>query len=204
MGRMLMPGRLECRRGTARAPRASCPARPWCGRARSCSRRVGVARPHLGAVDPVAALHALGAGADARPGPSPSRARSCRWRRRARRARSAAGSAARCSSVPKRRSSGPALAVRHPVRGDRRARREHLLEHDVALERRALVAAVLLRPRHADPAARAHLQAELAVVAAPGPRALVGRALAHRLAQELAHLARAASPPPAAAPAARN
>src|SRR6185369_9142868 len=80
-------------------------------------------------------------------------------------------------------------AVRYPVRRDGRARRQHLLEHDVALECRALVAAVLLRPQHADPSAGAYLQAELAVVATPGPLALVGRALAHRLAEKLAHFA---------------
>ena len=53
-----------------------------------------------------------------------------------------------------------ALPVRDPVRVDRRAGRQQLLDHDVALERRALVSAVARGPSHADPAARAEGTAE--------------------------------------------
>ena len=49
---------------------------------------------------------------------------------------------------------GPGLAVAEPVRRARRRDREHFLGHDEALEIRALLAAVALGPRHADPAAR--------------------------------------------------
>src|SRR5206468_12683618 len=70
---------------------------------------------------------------------------------------------------------GAALAVGHPVGGDGRPRGQAFLEHDIALEGRPLVAAVLLRPHHADPAAGAELARELAVAAAPGKRALRAR-----------------------------
>src|SRR5207247_4531999 len=81
-----------------------------------------------------------------------------------------------------------ALAIRHPVHADRCAGREHLLHHDVTLEERALAAAVLLRPRHADPAAGADALAELAIEAAPRARALHRVGAAELLVEELAHL----------------
>src|SRR5262249_46765726 len=80
------------------------------------------------------------------------------------------------------------LTVGDPVGRDRRAGGEHLLEHHVALERAPLVATVALRPRHGDPAARAHLLAERAVEAAPGVRAEHGRGVTQLAAKELAHL----------------
>src|SRR5207249_3501006 len=80
------------------------------------------------------------------------------------------------------------LAVGDPVGGHGRAGRQHLLEHDVTLERAPLVPAVALRPRHRDPAADTHLFAELAVEAAPGVRAPHRRGVAELPAQELAHL----------------
>src|SRR5262249_60902821 len=63
------------------------------------------------------------------------------------------------------------LPIGDPVRGHRRAGSQHLFENHVALEGAPLVAAVALGPRHADPTARAHLLAELAVEATPGVRA---------------------------------
>src|SRR6185503_21137009 len=81
-----------------------------------------------------------------------------------------------------------ALALRHPVRAGRRAGREQLLQQHVALEERALLAAVLLRPREADPAARAELAAELRIEAAPRARPAHGGPRAQGFAQEDAHL----------------
>src|SRR5690606_14022008 len=60
-----------------------------------------------------------------------------------------------------------ALSIGDPVRRYRGARREELLEHDVALEGAALPAAESLRPGHADPSTLTELAAELPV--APGP-----------------------------------
>ena len=48
------------------------------------------------------------------------------------------------------------LPVGDPVQADRCAGGEHFLQHDIAFERGTFVAAVLLRPGHADPAAPAH------------------------------------------------
>ena len=53
-----------------------------------------------------------------------------------------------------------ALPVCDPVGVDGRARRQQLLDHDVALQRRALVPAVAPGPGHPDPAARAQRTAE--------------------------------------------
>src|SRR6185295_10487597 len=60
-----------------------------------------------------------------------------------------------------------ALAVRDPVRADRRAAREHFLGDHVALERRALMSAEPFRPAHADVAAGAALAAERRIEAVP-------------------------------------
>jgi hypothetical protein len=51
----------------------------------------------------------------------------------------------------------PRLAIGNPMRADRRTRGEQLFEQYVAFERAAFVAAVALRPDHADPAACAEL-----------------------------------------------
>ena len=50
-----------------------------------------------------------------------------------------------------------ALAVGDEEAPRRRVRHAHFLGHDIALEERALVAAIFLRPGHAEPAARADL-----------------------------------------------
>ena len=73
-----------------------------------------------------------------RPGRSRRPARSCRCRRSTRRARCAGRkrSALRLAAVAQQRRA--ALAVGDPVRADRRAGGEQLLEHHVALERAAL------------------------------------------------------------------
>src|SRR5690242_9210188 len=55
----------------------------------------------------------------------------------------------------------PALAVGHPMRADRRARRQQLLGDDVALEEAPLLPAIFLGPGHADPAALAEAATEL-------------------------------------------
>src|SRR5207237_3678578 len=62
---------------------------------------------------------------------------------------------------------GPALPVRCRIGAGRRPVRQHLLDHDIAFEMRALMAAVLLRPGHADPAASADLAGERLLRAAP-------------------------------------
>ena len=48
------------------------------------------------------------------------------------------------------------------MRSGRRAGRQHFLRHDIALEMRALAAAIFLRPGHADPPLGADLAAEFA------------------------------------------
>src|SRR6516162_11007909 len=55
-----------------------------------------------------------------------------------------------------------ALPIGGRVCAGRCTRRQHLLRHHIALEMRALVAAVLLRPGHADPALSPDSAAELA------------------------------------------
>src|SRR5262249_22524363 len=63
----------------------------------------------------------------------------------------------------------------------------HLLEHDVTLEERPLVAAIPLGPRHADPAALADPTAELTVEPTPRVRTPVRSLIAERLAEEFPH-----------------
>src|SRR4051794_7880461 len=70
-----------------------------------------------------------------------------------------------------------ALPVGDPMAADGSAGGQHFLEHHVALKRGALMSTVTLRPSHADPAARAHLAAELGIEAAPGTSALLRRAI---------------------------
>ena len=59
------------------------------------------------------------------------------------------------------------LAVSDPMRARRCARRQHLLGEDIALERRAALAAIVLGPGHADPAVRADGAAEVGRESAP-------------------------------------
>ena len=83
----------------------------------------------------------------------------------------------------------PRLPLRNPVVPHRRARRQHLLQHHIALQRRALMPAILLRPGHPQPAARTHRLAERRVGADPGLRPLLRRPLPQRIRQERPHLA---------------
>ena len=75
-----------------------------------------------------------------------------------------------CASVPKRSSSGPLWRSADPVRAHRRAGRQHLLQHDVALEGtcargRRTASATSCRSSRARPT----VAGELAVEAAPRP-----------------------------------
>src|SRR5690606_9628924 len=83
---------------------------------------------------------------------------------------------------------GSALAIGSPVRGDRRAGGQQLLEHHVTLQLRALVASEAARPRHADPAALTELATERRIGGAPVARTRGGRVARKRLGEELAHL----------------
>ncbi len=76
------------------------------------------------------------------------------------------------------------LAVGDPMRARRRARRQHLLGHDIAFERRPAAPAIALRPGHADPAARTHGAAELGRELAPAAQARLERAGATLLVEE--------------------
>src|SRR4051794_20133097 len=82
---------------------------------------------------------------------------------------------------------GPGLAVGDPVRADRGARGQQLLDDHVALQRAALAAAVAARPGHAQPAAGGERAAELRV---GSPRRSPGVAPRRvgRLGEEGAHL----------------
>ena len=80
------------------------------------------------------------------------------------------------------------LAIRDPMRADRRTGREQLFEQHVAFERAALVAAVTLRPHHADPAARAELARELGIEHGPAVGATLCRHVRQLARQELANL----------------
>src|SRR5438093_3164749 len=149
--------------------------------------QVRVRRPHLGAVDEIAAVRLRGARADRR------EVRARVGLAHADGERQLAAHDARQDLLPLRlraeaQQQRPALPVGHPVGAHRRAGGQQLLHHHVALEERALVAAVRLGPRHADPAARAHATRELAVEPAPRLRALDRRGAAEFLAEELAHL----------------
>ena len=148
---------------------------------------MGIARPDLGAVDLVAAGDALGARTQRREvGARVGLAHADRERQLAAGDRRQEPLPLRLGAKSKQERAG--LAVGDPVGRHRRSGRQHLLEHHVALERAPLVTAVALGPRHGDPAARAHLLAELAVEAAPRVRAPHRRGVAQLVAQELAHL----------------
>src|SRR3569623_1386241 len=83
----------------------------------------------------------------------------------------------------------PALPVGDPVRRDRRAGGERLLDHDFTFERRSLMPAIALWPSHAEPAARAERPAEIAVEAVPALGALQRGAPGKRLGKARAYLA---------------
>ncbi len=82
-----------------------------------------------------------------------------------------------------------ALPVRDPMATNGRTGGKHFFQHNIAFERGALMAAIPLRPGHADPALRAHLAAELRIEAAPGAAALLRRAICILLAEKGAHFA---------------
>jgi hypothetical protein len=82
-----------------------------------------------------------------------------------------------------------ALAVGNPVRAHRCAAGEHFLVHDIALQRRTLVAAVLRRPAHADVAAIAALAAEVRIEGRPGVAAGCERARCDFLRDKRPHFA---------------
>ena len=81
-----------------------------------------------------------------------------------------------------------ALPLGDPVRRDRRAAREQLLDQHEARERVAAAAAVFARQREADPAARAERAAEAGVEAEPRARAHVGGHAGERVVEEAPHL----------------
>src|SRR5262249_7374508 len=144
-----------------------------------------VRRPHLGAVDEIAAVRARRARANGRQ--VGARVRLAHADRERELAADDAGQdlltlRLRAEAEQQR----AALAIGHPVRAHGRAGGEHLLHDDVALEKGALVAAILLRPRHPDPAARADAARELAVESAPRARA-PGGPRAEFLLEEVAH-----------------
>src|SRR5206468_11757846 len=159
-------------------------------RAEERDRVVGQMRvrgPHLGAVDEVAAVGPGGARADRREvGARVGLAHADGERQLA--AHDGRQDLLALRLRAEAQEQRAALPVRHPVRAHRRAGGQHLLHHDVALEERALVAAILLGPRHADPTARAHAARELAIEPAPGLRALDRCRAAELLAEEVAHL----------------
>src|SRR2546427_4602878 len=148
---------------------------------------MGVRRPYLGAVDEVAALGLRRARADG--GQIGARIRLAH----------ADGEGQLAANDPRQNAlplclgseaqkEWATLPVRNPVSADGRAGGEHLLHHHVALEEGALVAAVLLGPRHADPAARADAARELAVEATPRLGPLHGGGAAELLFEKLTHL----------------
>src|SRR5499425_2220458 len=146
-----------------------------------------VARPDLGAVDAVAPFHSLGAGADG--GEVRARVRLAHADGEGELAPGDAGEEALALLLgAEAQEERAALPVGDPVGGGGGARGQRLLEDYVALQRRPLVAAVLLRPRHADEARLAELARELAVEAAPGERALGGAAAAQLAGEAIADL----------------
>src|SRR5437667_6619121 len=148
---------------------------------------MGVARPDLGAVDAIAALHALGAGADG--GEVRARVGLAHADGEGQLPPGDAGEEALALGLgAEAQEERAALPVRHPVRGGGRARGERLFEDDVAFQRRPLVTAVLLGPGQADVAGRAELTGEVAVEAAPGERALGRAAVAQLTVEEIADL----------------
>jgi hypothetical protein len=150
-------------------------------------RDMGVAGPDLRAVHLVAARHLLGARADggeigARVGLAHADGE------RQLPPRDGRQEALTLLFRPEAQQQRARLAIGHPVEADRRAGGQCLLEHHVTLEERPLVAAILLGPRHADPALGRELLRELGMMAAPGARPLVGGELGQLGPEELAHL----------------
>ncbi len=148
---------------------------------------VGVARPHLGAVDDVAAVRAHRPRADR--GEVRARVRLAHADgERELAAHDLRQEALALGLGAEAQQQRPALALRHPVRAGRRPGRQQLLEQHVALQERALLPAVTLGPRQPDPPARAELAAELGIVAAPRARPPDRRPVTHLRANEGADL----------------
>src|SRR5215813_6047029 len=148
---------------------------------------MGVARPDLGAVDPVAALHSLGAGADG--GKVRAGVRLTHADGEGELALGDPGQEALALFLgAEAQQERATLPVGDPMGRGGGARGERLLENHVALQRRPLVPAVLPRPRHGDEACLPEPARELAVEAAPGERALGGAAAAQLAGEEIADL----------------
>jgi hypothetical protein len=146
-----------------------------------------VARPDLGAVDAIAALHPLGAGTDG--GEVRARVGLAHADGEGKLPLGDAGKEALTLRLrAEAQEEGTALPVGDPVRGGGRPRGQRFFEHDVALQRRPLVTAVLLGPGEADVAGRPELAREVAVEAAPGERALGRAAVAELAVEEIADL----------------
>ena len=82
-----------------------------------------------------------------------------------------------------------ALPVGNPMRTNGRASGQHFLGHDIALQRRSLMAAILLRPPHADVAALAASATEIRIEGIPGIAAGRKRPAGHLLRDKRAHFA---------------
>src|SRR5215470_18905443 len=136
--------------------------------------QVRVRSPHLGAVDEIAAVAPRRARANGRQVGARVRLAHADGEREL--AADDAGQdflSLRFRSEPNQQRA--ALPIGHPVRAHGRARGQHLLHDDVTLEEGTLVAAILLRPCHPDPPARADAARELAVEPAPRARTPGGR-----------------------------
>src|SRR5215470_93795 len=148
---------------------------------------MGVACPDLGAVDAVAALHALGAGADG--GEVRAGVRLAHADGESELALGDPGQEALALLLgAEAQQERATLPVGDPMGGGGGTRSERFLEDHVALQRRPLVSVVLLRPRHADEARLPELAREFPVEATPGERALGGAAAAQLAGEEIADL----------------
>ena len=139
------------------------------GRAEECDgvlAAMRVARPHLGAVDDVAAVLAHRPRADR--GQVRAGVRLAHPDGEVRLAAHDGGQEALALGLgAEAQQQRAALALGHPVSAGRRARRQQFLQQHVPLQERPLLAAVSLRPREADPAPGPQLLAELGIEAAP-------------------------------------
>src|SRR5215467_14240374 len=148
---------------------------------------MGVACPDLGAVDAVAALHTLGAGADG--GEVRAGVRLAHADGESELALGDPGQEALALLLgAEAQQERATLPVGDPMGGGGGTRSERFLEDHVALQRRPLVSVVLLRPRHADEPRLPELAREFPVEATPGERALGGAAAAQLAGEEVADL----------------
>jgi hypothetical protein len=148
---------------------------------------MGVARPHLGAVDDVAAILAH------RPRANRGQVGAGVWLAHADGEGELAPHDGRQEALALRlgaeaQQQRSALALGDPVRAGRGTGGEQLFEQHVALQERPLLTAVALGPREPDPAAGAELAAELGIEAAPRSRPAHRRPIPERLTEERADL----------------